>query len=253
MNANPYKRMYLISEDEYLMRAVRTPEQQARLNSILLQVKKNVHAAEKLETDDDDGHVIVTKAKKIEDSTPCIGDDCAKGDETNKLLARQIQAHDEKYLREATKVKNTDDDDIEEKKMRWENIPIETARWEALPSNIRTRAHLLITLVHQYAKVNSQQEFQHNTRAVSGSNIFDLVRWAVTGTRAKSARKPTGWCEFLHFLSINKAIPRSILSKYTLEEIEAIEQNRGTGKRAQIPVVTSSFFESLYPKDTKRK
>ena len=185
-----------------------------------------MHAAEKLETDDDDGHVIVTKA---EDSTPCIGDDCVKGDETNKLPARQIQAHDETYLREATKVKNTDDDDIEEeKKMRWENVPLETARWDALPPNVKTRAHLLVTLVHHHAKVNNQQEFQHNTRAVSGSNIFDLVRWAVSFTRAKTARPPIGWSEFVHFLSINEAIPRSILSKYTLEEIENIEQDRNS-------------------------
>ena len=77
MNANPYKRMYLISEDEYLMRGGRNPEQQARLNAILLQDEKNVHAAEKLETDDDDGHVIVTKAAKKD--PPCIGDDCTKG------------------------------------------------------------------------------------------------------------------------------------------------------------------------------
>ena len=58
MNANPYKRMYLISEDEYLMRAKPQPaDQQVRLNAIALQDERNVHAADKVDIDEDDGRV----------------------------------------------------------------------------------------------------------------------------------------------------------------------------------------------------
>jgi hypothetical protein len=48
-------------------------------------------------------------------------------------------------------------------------------------------------------------------------------------------------------LTINRAIPRSILSKYTLEEIERAEEG-GKPKRAKLAVVISPFFESLFPK-----
>ena len=143
------------------------------------------------------------------------------------MIARQIKRHDERNLRAAPKDEKVpnEEDKEEDEKMRWENVPLDTARWDVLPQNIRTRAQLLITLVHRFAKVNRQQEFQHHTRAISGSNIFDLVRWAVIATRAKKSKAPTGWSEFVHFLAINKAIPRTILSKYT-------RGNRGRRTRA---------------------
>ena len=58
---------------------------------------------------------------------------------------------------------------------------------------------------------------------------------------------PTGFSEFVHFLAINKAIPRTILSKYTLDEIEEDEQGRESGKRAKLVLVKEPFFETLFP------
>ena len=172
MNANPYKRMYLISEDEYLMRdKLPSPaDQQVRLNAIALQDERNVHAADKVDIDEDEGHVVVVTKTKEDD----VGD--GKDDKT-KMIARQLRRHDERNLRAAPKDEKdpTEDEKEEDEKLRWENVPLDTARWDVLPQNIRTRAQLLITLVHRFAKVNRQQEFQHHTRAVSGSNIFNLV------------------------------------------------------------------------------
>ena len=239
MNANPYKRMYLISEDEYLMRGDKPPaDQQVRLNAIALQDERNVHAAGKVDIDEDEGHVVVVTKTK-EDGE----------DDKTKMIAQQLRRHDERNLHAAPKDERepTDEEREEDEKLRWESVPLDTARWDTLPQNIRTRAQLLITLVHRFAKVNRQQEFQHHTRAVSGSNIFDLVRWAVIAIRGRRAKPPNGWSEFVHFLSRNKAIPRTILSQYTLDEIQEIEQGRLPGKRAKLVVVKSTFFETLFP------
>ena len=71
MNANPYKRMYLISEDEYLMRAKPQPaDQQVRLNAIALQDERNVHAADKVDIDEDEGHVVVVTTKTKKTTSP---------------------------------------------------------------------------------------------------------------------------------------------------------------------------------------
>ena len=243
MNANPYKRTYLISEDEYLMRGVAKPaDHQVRLNAIALQDERNVHAADKVDVDEDDGHVLVVTKEK-----DCVAH-TAEDDKT-KMIVQQLRRHDERNLRVAPKDPTEEEEKEEDEKLRWENVPLDTARWDVLPQNIRTRAQLLITLVHRHAKVNRQQEFQHHTRAVSGSNIFDLVRWAVISVRAKKAKTPTGWSEFVHSLSINKTIPRTILSQHTLDEIEEIEQGRLPGKRAKLVVVKAPFFETLFPKD----
>jgi hypothetical protein len=238
-NNNPYKRMYLVSEDEYVMMG-KHPDQQARLNAIALQDERNVHYADKVDDDDNGQLVVATTTKHGEDA--CIGSDCAK-DEANKLIARQLKFHDEKHMHVAKDVAK-EEKEIEDETLKWTNVPLDTARWDVLPQNIRTRAHLLITLVHRYAKVTNQQEFQHNTKAISGSNVFDLVRWALMPVRGRNRKAPIGWSEFLHFLTINKAIPRSILSKHTLEEIEQAEEQKP--KRAKLAIVTSPFFKTLF-------
>ena len=74
MNANPYKCTYLISEDEYLMRAKPQPaDQQVRLKVIALQDERNVHAADKVDIDEDDGHVLVASTKTKENEKECVG------------------------------------------------------------------------------------------------------------------------------------------------------------------------------------
>jgi hypothetical protein len=192
-NVNPYKRMYLVSEHEYMTGSKQQqqhPEQQARLNAIALQDEKNVRYADKLDYDEDDGHLIV--AATSQNKQLAAANIEGTGDESNKLTARQIKFHDEKYMRVAKDVSKEETEEDEDQKLKWTNIPLDTFRWDVLPPNIRTRAHLLITLVHRYAKVNSQQKFQHHTKAVSGSNVFDLVRWAVISTRGRTAKAPFG-------------------------------------------------------------
>ena len=140
MNANPHKRMYLISEDEYLMRAKPQPaDQQVRLNAIALQDERNVHAADKVDIDEDEGHVlVVTKTK--ENEKECIGPECDADDDKTKMIARQIKRHDERNLRAAPKDEKepNEEDKEEDEKMRWENVPLDTAYWDVLPQNIRT-------------------------------------------------------------------------------------------------------------------
>ena len=84
----------------------------------------------------------------------------------------------------------------------------------------------MITLVQKYAKVTDAQEFQHQSRPIAGSNIFDIVYYAVHATRSKGSKPPIGWNEFLYFLSINKSIPRSILSRFTQVKVEDLEKTK---------------------------
>ena len=121
---------------------------------------------------------------------------------------------------------------------------MDTAKWDVLAKNYQVQARLLYTLVSKYAKINDRQEFEKS----SSSNIFELGQWAVRPTRAKTTKAPIGWSEFLHFLSINKTIPRSILSKYTLDEIEQL--NKSIIKKVKLTVPLPPFFETLFP--TKR-
>ena len=123
---------------------------------------------------------------------------------------------------------------------------MESFQWNALPHNVCTKARLLITLVHKYAKVTETQEFQHQSRLVAGSNIFDIVYYAVNPLRPKSSKPPLGWNEFLYFLSINKSIPRSILSNYTKVEIDDLENSRIKKQKLSVPI--PPFFETLFPK-----
>ena len=114
---------------------------------------------------------------------------------------------------------------------------------------------LLMQYVNKYASVSDQQEFVHRQKVLSGSNIFDLVYWAIKLTRAKNASPPHGWSEFLHFLSINKAIPKSILSKLTIVELE--NYNASKIKSQKLSIEPPSTFETLFPakkrKATARK
>jgi hypothetical protein len=205
---NPYKKMYLVSEDEYMM-------------TILGKQQQNID-------------------EKVEQQ-------CSTIQEAETTLQKQNAAfHDEKYLHKAP-LDNADDD--KQTNIKWENVPLETYTWDALPSSVRTKARLLITLVKQHAIITEQQEFQQscNIRPVSGSNIFDIIQYAVNTKRTVKSSKnvPKGWNEFLTFLSINKVIPRSILSAQTLKEIAQLDNSKI--KKSKLTVLRSPFFETLFP------
>ena len=206
---NPYKRMNLISEDEYHMMHSKQPtpvtaataDQQAKLNNIAAQDVKNLRVVP-IEQD---------------------------------LTTATEQHNDEKYLHEAPKVMQIDDDDETPK------TSVESYKWDTIPKVIRSKAKLLMMYVCKYANVNDEHKLQlGNKVTIKGSNIFDLIQWAVKVVRAKSQQAPVGWTEFVNFLRINKAIPRqSLLNSMTIAEI-------GVHQYPQKAKLTPFTFESLY-------
>ena len=176
-----------------------------------------------------------------------VADKQEVSDEGHALQERKLEFHDEKHLHKAPKAFTTDKKDDAEETIRWDTVPLDSYQWNVLPANVHTKASLLITLVHKYAKVTDAQEFQHQSRPVAGSNIFDIVYFAVNPSRShKTSRPPIGWNEFLYFLSINKSIPRSILNKFTQVEVEDLEKTRI--KKQKLSVPTPPFFASLFDK-----
>ena len=220
--------MYLINEDEYLMMG-KHPEQQARLNAIALQDERRVHPADKLVKYDE------------EEKSPL--------DLEKTVLERKLNVYDEKHLHMAPIVNSKPDRD-EEEKVKWEDVHLEEDRWMQLPLAIRMKARLLMQYVNKYAGVTDQQEFVHRHKVLSNSNIFDLIYWAVKLTRARNATPPVGWNEFLNFLTINKAIPKSILSKFTINEIE--QYNAGRIVSSKLSIEPPSIFETLFPVKKKK-
>jgi hypothetical protein len=220
--------MYLVSEDEYIMMG-KHPEQQARLNAIALQDERKVHVADKLVSPDEDPKT--------------------KLDIEKQIFERKLDFHDEKYLHRAPLVALNKDDDDEEK-IKWEDVHLEEGKWALLPVALRMKARLLMQFVNKYAGVSDQQEFVHRQKILSGSNIFDLVHWAIKLTRTKNASPPHGWSEFLHFLSINKAIPKSIFSKFTIMELD--NYNASKIKSEKLNIEPPSVFETLFPAKKRR-
>ena len=205
MNHNPYKTMYLVSEDEY--RHMHTP--------------------------------------KIHTTAPPSSD-------REEWLKEVIAAHNAKYMHEAPVI-GTLDDNVTNQENKVKEM-IDSYQFNVMPPNVRSKAHLLMTLVHQHGNVTKDNEFAITKDAapVSGSNVFDLVNWAEKLTRGKKARPPHGWEQFVRFLSINKAIPRTILSNHTIEDIRNYES--GKIKPVKVPAAHTTYFnkpfESLF---TSRK
>ena len=99
-------------------------DQQVRLNAIALQDERNVHAADKVDIDEDEGHVVV--ATKTTTSKEDAGDG---EDDKAKMIARQLRRHDERNLRAAPKNEKdpTEEEKEEDEKLRWENVLLDTA------------------------------------------------------------------------------------------------------------------------------
>ena len=63
--------------------------------------------------------------------------------------------------------------------------------------------------------------------------------------RAKGVKAPQRWSAFLQFVSINKTIPRSVLSRITIRELDQFDNYRV--KKAKLSVPIPPFFETLFP------
>ena len=165
---------------------------------------------------------------------------------------------DSKYLHEAPMANRFSDDDHSDAEENKIKEMIDSFQFSVLPPNVRSKAHLLMTYVFKFGKVTRDNAFAINKDAqpISGSNVFDLVNWAEKLTGGKTARAPKGWEEFVQFLSINKAVPQTILSPHTLDDIEDFESGRI--KRVKVPAikiisVLNQPFESLFSSDPKLK
>ena len=74
------------------------------------------------------------------------------------------------------------------------------------------KAKQLYDIVLKHSRVNDKNEWyekRDDTLPVVGTNIIDLITYAIKA----SGGKPYGWHVFLEFLKRNKAIPRSLLIK----------------------------------------
>ena len=212
MNSSPYKRMYLVSEDEFA-----TLNKQVNVNAADVILKHNA---------------VKTQNEEKLVSAPVTGYE--EDDNQERVMKeRRLQFHDDKHMHEAPKHNALDNDDD----INWTNVPLDTYKWDILSKNIRAKARLLIMLVSKHANINDRQEFEHHV----GTNIYDLVQLAVKSVKGKKAKSPFGWKICLHFLCINKYIPRSVLSKLTLVEIDKLSLNKIKKSKLEVP-----FFESLF-------
>ena len=205
-----YRKMYLVSEEEYRARFALTPEQQARLNAIALRDEQVIYQGAKASQPPAFGPKLTTDAD-------VLGAVTAEPPET---------LWDERKMRMAREVGPAPEDLVGDERLG-ERIR-DVFDVDVLPPNIRNRARLLVTLVQKYAGpgagIKSDREFQASSesRPVAGSNVHDLVVWAVKDVRRKGRAPPRGWEEFLEFLNKHKAIPRTILSNTTMEELDRV-------------------------------
>ena len=81
------------------------------------------------------------------------------------------------------------------------------------------KAKLLYDIVLKYSRVNDKNEWyekREDTLPVAGTNIVDLITYAVKAT----GNQPHGWYLFLEFLKKNKSIPRSLLAKKVIDSLD---------------------------------
>ena len=89
----------------------------------------------------------------------------------------------------------------------------------ATPKPYRNRALALLQNVEHFLHYNDKGEIYDADKkeAITGSRVEDLINHAVRDRRRNMT--PTGWSHFLSVLREHN-IPKSILNRYTLDELE---------------------------------
>ena len=86
--------------------------------------------------------------------------------------------------------------------------------------NWENKAKLLYDAILKLSRVNDKNEWyekREDTLPVAGTNIVDLISYAVKGT----GDQPYGWYLFVEFLKKNKSIPRSLLAKKVVDSLDS--------------------------------
>ena len=85
--------------------------------------------------------------------------------------------------------------------------------------NWEDKAKLLYDAILKLSRVNDKNEWyekREDTLPVSGTNVVDLITYAVKGT----GDQPHGWYLFVEFLKKQKSIPRSLLAKKVIDSLD---------------------------------
>lgn len=86
------------------------------------------------------------------------------------------------------------------------------------PKPYQSRAKALLQTVEGFLRFNDKGEiYSDEGDIISGSRLEDLIQHAVRDRRRNLI--PTGWSDFLSLLREHN-VPRSILNRYTLDELE---------------------------------
>lgn len=95
------------------------------------------------------------------------------------------------------------------------------------PKPYRTRAQALLESISPFLQYNERGEIydkEHNL--IANSRLEDLIQYAVRDRRRRHVN-PTGWDNFLSLLLENN-IPRSILNRNTISEMEELNKPPST-------------------------
>ena len=103
--------------------------------------------------------------------------------------------------------------------------------------NWEDKAKLLYDAILKLSRVNDKNEWYENrqdTLPVSGTNVVDLITYAVKGT----GDQPHGWYLFVEFLKKQKSIPRSLLAKKVVDSLDGTIPTVPLGGTPPPPVLT---------------
>ena len=87
-------------------------------------------------------------------------------------------------------------------------------------ATLEPKAKLLYDSILKFSRVNDKNEWyqkREDTLPVSGTNIIDLITYAVKAI----GDQPYGWYLFVEFLKNNKSIPRSLLAKKVVDSLDS--------------------------------
>ena len=100
------------------------------------------------------------------------------------------------------------------------------------PKPYQSRAKALLQTLESVLKFNSKGEiYSDDGNLIDGSRLEDLIQHAVRDRRRNLT--PTGWSDFLTILR-NHNVPKSLLNRYTLDEMEESKPSEMTQARPKI-------------------